>query len=44
MRQPVTYITHTEFGENKIEICDLKETFYITKDVIIYKSGLYATS
>ena len=29
MLQPVTYVTHTEFGENKIEICDLKGTFYL---------------
>ena len=27
--QSVTHITHAEFGENKIEICDLKGTFYI---------------
>ena len=48
MWQPVTYVTHNEFGENKIEICDLKGTFYliqnVTNDAIIYKSSLYATS
>ena len=38
MWQPVTYVTHTEFGENKIEICDLKGAFYpnITNDAIIW--------
>ena len=24
MWQPVTYVSHTEVGENKIELCDLK--------------------
>ena len=47
MWQPVTYVTHTEFSENKIELCDLKGTFYlipIAIDAIIYKSSLYTTS
>ena len=29
MWRPVTYVTPTEYGENKIELCDLKETFYL---------------
>ena len=48
MWQPVTYVTHTEFSENKIELCDLKGAFLshpnITNDTIIYKSSLYAIS
>ena len=27
--QPVTYVTPTEFGKNKIGLCDLKGTFYL---------------
>ena len=41
--QPVTYVTHTEFGENKIEFCDLKGTFYLiqilTHDVLSINLG-----
>ena len=45
MWQPVTYVTHTEFGKIKLSSKrDLLPHPNIKNDAIIYKSSLYATS